>query len=382
MTMEFGIQQAIDGFKSIVINRISTIEEKANGVDQMAKDTKEALEEMRIKQREFADEILEIQQKGTAPADGSHNDCGTPGSRDSMGAKVWKEIRAPGNADLMTKVDKIGFEIKAAGDPLTTAVARTVQSAGVGSPGPMALGVHNAFPVRYIGATSAIEYSRYTGLEGAAALQSAEGAAKAAVRPTFTLVSQGALTIAGYSKISKQALNDQQELQRAIDVTLRRSIATALDSELNSGAWGGLLTLATAYTSLVYDGLADAASEAVATMQEAGFVPDTVVMRPADWLAITTAKATGSGEYLSGAYLAPLPELLRGMKVVLSPTVTAGKGLVVDTSQIELLVVEDLNVEIGTDADDFTKNVRTILGELRVVPTFRAVGAARLITPA
>ena len=105
-------------------------------------------------------------------------------------------------------------------------------------------------------------------------------------------------------------------------------------------------------------------------------------MRPADWLAITTAKATGSGEYLSGAYLAPLPELLRGMKVVLSPTVTAGKVLVVDSSQIELLVVEDLNVEIGTDADDFTKNVRTILGELRVVPTFRAVGAARLITPA
>ena len=212
-------------------------------------------------------------------------------------------------------------------------------------------------------------------------MQSAEGAAKAAVRPTFTLVSQTALTIAGYSKISKQALNDQQELTRAIDVTLRRSIAKALDSELNSGAWGGLLTLETAYTSLVY-GLADAASEAVATMQEAGFVPDTVVMRPADWLAITTAKATGSGEYLSGAYLAPLPELLRGMKVVLSPTVTAGKVLVVDSSQIELLVVEDLNVEIGTDADDFTKNVRTILGELRVVPTFRAVGAARLITPA
>ena len=27
MTMEFGIQQALDGFKSTVINRLSTIEE-------------------------------------------------------------------------------------------------------------------------------------------------------------------------------------------------------------------------------------------------------------------------------------------------------------------------------------------------------------------
>ena len=116
-------------------------------------------------------------------------------------------------------------------------------------------------------------------------------------------------------------------------------------------------------------------------MQEAGFKPDTVVLKPADWLAITTATASGSGEYLSGAYLAPLPELLRGLKVVLSPTVTAGKVMVADSSQLELLIVDDLMVEVGTSGDDFTKNVRTILGEMRVIPTFRAVGAVRLITP-
>lgn len=67
--------------------------------------------------------------------------------------------------------------------------------------------------------------------------------------------------------------------------------------------------------------------------------------------------------------------------MVLSPTVTAGKVLVVDSSQLEFLIVEDLTVEIGTDGNDFTKNVRTILGELRVIPTFRAVGGARLVTP-
>lgn len=67
--------------------------------------------------------------------------------------------------------------------------------------------------------------------------------------------------------------------------------------------------------------------------------------------------------------------------MVLSPTITAGKVLVVDSSQVELLVVDGFTVEIGTVDDDFTKNVRTILGEVRVLPTFRAVGAARLITP-
>ena len=88
MTMEFGIQQALDGFKSTVIERLSTIEEKANGVDQIAKDTKDALEEMRIKQRVFAEEILEIQRKGTSMPAWRHDDYGTPGSRDSMGANV------------------------------------------------------------------------------------------------------------------------------------------------------------------------------------------------------------------------------------------------------------------------------------------------------
>ena len=125
----------------------------------------------------------------------------------------------------------------------------------------------------------------------------------------------------------------------------------------------------------------DALSEGVATMQTAGFMPDTVAISPADWLAICVAKASGSGEYLSGSYLGQLGENLRGLRVVLSPGVTAGKGLLIDSSQVELLVVEDLAIEIGTDQDDFTRNVRTVLGEMRVMPVFRAVGGARLITP-
>lgn len=299
-------------------------------------------------------------------------------AKQSLGSMVVKEVAA--NSELISKTDKLRLEIKAAGDVTTTSSARTVQSGGVGKPGVMPIGIQFAIPSRVINAVSAYEYSRYTGIEGAAALQASEGAAKAAVRPIFSLINQGALTIAGYSKVSKQALTDSEELQRAIDVTLRRSISTALDSILNTGAWGGMLSLATSYTSLVYTGLADAASEAVATMQEAGFSPDTVVMRPSDWLAITTVKST-TGEYLSGSYLAPLPEALRGMKVVLSPTITSGKVMVLDSSQTELLIVDNLTVEIGTDSDDFTKNIRTILGEMRVIPTFRAVGAARLITP-
>lgn len=335
------------------------------------------IEKLDTNQREHADRILQLEQRGTARSD----EIVTTRSSDFSG-KILKSIRE--NSELIGKAQNVRLEVKAAGDALTTGMARTIQSGGVGIPGGAAIGIHNGLSSRVIGAVSAVEYSRYLANEGAAAKQSAEGAAKAAVRPTFSLIVETAATIAGYTKISKQALNDSNELAMAIDVTLRRSIATALDTYLTGGTWGGaagLLAHATAYTSAVYTGLADAVSEGVATMQTAGFNPDVVAISPDDWLGIVVAKASGSGEYLSGAYLQALPESLRGLRRVLSPTVTAGKAMLLDSSQVELLIVEDMAIEIGTDADDFTKNIRTVLAEMRVIPTFRAVGAARLITP-
>jgi len=347
-------------------------------VEGLEKHTMKQLEAVQIKQRELADDMLQLQQRGIAMPMSALN----VGGGGKFSKSVIKAIHD--NGELISKAQNVRLEIKAAGDALTTSDVRQVENIGAATPTGTVLGVQNAFAQRVIGAVSAVEYSRYLAQEGAAAKQSAEGAAKAAVRPTFSLITQTSVTIAGWTKISKQAMNDSAELAAAIDVTLKRSIATALDGYLTGGTWGGaagVLAHATAATSTVYTGLADAVSEGVAAMQTAGFQPNVVCMTPDDWLAVVTAKASGSGEYLSGAYLAALPENLRGLRVVLSPTITAGKALLLDAGYFELLTVEDMPIDIGTDADDFTKNMRTILGEVRVIPTFRAVGAARLITP-
>jgi HK97 family phage major capsid protein len=216
-------------------------------------------------------------------------------------------------------------------------------------------------------------------------VQAAEGDAKAAVRPDHSLITQLAITIAGYTKMSRQALNDSEELRRAVDTTLNRSVATALDVALVNGviapAFTGFEALATASTSLVYDTLPDAVSEGVAAMQVAGFSPDSVALNPADWLAITVAKGVANDHYLSGSYLGVLPLTMRGLRVVLSPSVDAGKALLMDSAHSELLVVDDFSVLIGFVDDDFVKNLVTLLGEIRVIPVFRTVGSARLITP-
>lgn len=154
-------------------------------------------------------------------------------------------------------------------------------------------------------------------------------------------------------------------------------------------SFDGLISLADTFTSTTYTALADAISEAVANMQTAGFQPDVVVLSPSDWLAVQVLTASGSGEYLSGSYLGALPQALRGLRVVLSPTVTTGlspapttgRALLMDSAHIDLRVVEDFSVEVGYVNTDFTNNVVTLLGELRVIPVFRCEGAAVLVAP-
>ena len=185
--------------------------------------------------------------------------------------------------------------------------------------------------------------------------------------------------------MSRQALADSAELKAAVDVTLLREVGKALDTALVSGSvtppFDGLLTLATAVTSGTYTKLWDAASEAQASMATAGFVADTVVLSPSDWLAAQVAVNAATGEYFSGSYLGPLPESLRGLKVTISPSMPSGKVLVLDSQQIELRVSDALTIEVAYQNDDFTRNKATVLAETRVIPIYRAVGAARLVTP-
>jgi hypothetical protein len=183
--------------------------------------------------------------------------------------------------------------------------------------------------------------------------------------------------------MSRQALNDSSELKKAVDITLSRAVGTALDVALVSGGTGfsgGYAGLATAHNSAVYPLLVDAISEAVAAMQTAGFNPDVVVMTPASWLNAITARGTSNDHYFSGDYMGQMPTEMRGLRVVLSPTVTAGKALLIDSAHSELKIVDGFSIELAYSGDDFTSNLVTCLGEMRAIPVFRTTGSMRLVS--
>ena len=349
--------------------------------DAILKSLDQVEEKINTRNIEFSDRLLQLEQKGAMHNSGAANHS----SPEALGSKVVKAFDE--NRELFEKTKSVRLEvaIKAAGDPVTTSNGRSIISGGVGSPNGNVLGFQNALSTRNAPNTSAVEYSRYTGQQGAAAVQAAEGDTKATVRPDHTLITQSAITIAGFTKMSRQALSDSNELARAVQTTLLRSVNTSLDVALVNGVvapeFTGYESLATAYTSLVYTKLVDAISEGVSSMQLAGFSPDVVALNPADWLAITTATGTANDHYLSGSYLGALALEMRGLRVVISPSVNAGKGLILDSLHSELLMSNNFTVEVAYSGTDFEKNLVTILGEMRVLPIFRTVGSARLITP-
>jgi len=358
-----------------VVDSLSTIDRKMGEYHQRAK------EEV----RELSERVNLLEQRG--PTLDAGRGAGMP-SRKSIGAILVAALEP--NREMLAKAGRVRFEapleVKAAGDPITNITVGTItQLPGLAVPGPFAFGLQSVLPPVGSISTTQIQYSRYSAIEGAAAVQAAEGDAKAAVRPTHTKVTQDAITIAGHTVVSEQAASDQAGLRAAINSTLARSMALALDDALVDGAvspaFSGFEALATAYTSLVYDNIVDAASEGVSDMQQAGFMPTICVMSPADWLAVVTAKASGSGEYLSGSYLGTLPENMRGLRVGISSNVAAGKVLLIDPSFCEWHTLQAITFEIDRINDQFVKNLLTVRAEMRIVPVFRAVGAARLITP-
>lgn len=336
----------------------------------------QALDGIEAKQREITDRLLAVEQKSGARPDGMQT------KEDTIGAQFVKSFEA--NKDLFAKTRSVRLEIKAAGDPVTTASGRHLISGGVGVSGLISLGFQNAMKIRPVPGTSAVEYSRYTGVTGAAAVQSAEGVAKAALRPEHSLIIQPAITIAGYTKMSRQALGDSAELASAVNVTLNDSVNRALDDVLTGGsvspAFAGFNALATAHTSALFTELVDALAEGISDMQLGGFNPDVLVIAPSTWMLITTDKGT-DGHYLTGTYLQATPKEFLGLRVVISTGVPASKGMLLDSRHSELLISDAFSIEVAYSGDDFTKNLVTVLGEARVIPTFRTVGTARLITP-
>lgn len=204
--------------------------------------------------------------------------------------------------------------------------------------------------------SGSFEYVSYT-LDNNAAI-----VPEGTVKPESTIVENivpGALdTIAHWTQVTRQTLEDSARVRSIIDGKLKEGVNKKVHDEIVAA-----LLAATLPTAEGEDLLA-AIRNGVATVQVAGFAPNAVLINPMDWAALDLA-------VMGGTVNGPVrQQSFWGMTPVPSAEQAAGTATVGNFKQGATLFYRSGVGVFATDshADTFTSNIFTILAERRAKP--------------
>jgi HK97 family phage major capsid protein len=188
-------------------------------------------------------------------------------------------------------------------------------------------------------------------------------------------VSEEVKKVAAYIKVSKEMLADLSFVRSEINTELMEAIEQNIDYSLVNGAGGndlnGLLAVAPNFAPGTFAGtipganIMDLIRICKANIEAANFVPTHVVLNPEDVAKIELTK-TSTGEYTYPAFW-DANMRVAGLVVVSSNNITAGTMIVGDFTKFNIKFREDMNMSVGYENDDFTRNMVTILCEARLV---------------
>jgi HK97 family phage major capsid protein len=192
---------------------------------------------------------------------------------------------------------------------------------------------------------------------------------------SYEEVSEEVKKIAAYIKVSKEMLADLSFVRSEINTELMEAIEQNIDLSLVNGNGGndlnGLLNYAPAFNSGTFNNavpsanISDLIRIAKAQIEAANFMPTHVVLNPEDVAKIELTKAS------DGSYTYPIffdaNMRVAGLIVVSSNNITAGTMIVGDFTKFNIKFREDMNMSVGYENDDFTRNMVTILCEARLV---------------
>ncbi len=211
----------------------------------------------------------------------------------------------------------------------------------------------------------------------------AEGGAKTQGEPTWAEVSEEVKKIASYVKVSKEMLDDLSFIRGEINNDLMEGVREGIEEALlnGTGATGQIKGLINASMGLPgYNGnfddeiqdanITDLMRVAKAQIEASNFSPTHVVLNPEDIAKLQLTKAS-DGMYTYPMFLPTQSgdgEMsIAGMRVISSTYMPVGDYLVGDLSKVNVKFRDDMNLSVGLDTDDFTKNMITILAEARLV---------------
>lgn len=385
--MNEGIMKGLEliELKLAAMSEKAEAESKAKG--KVDSDTQTALDNLGLKQREFADEILQLKQRATAPG------SDTP-KAESWGDQFIKSASLESFQRGAT--NKVRVEVKNTMTGSDTNVAPDRKPGIVpGSFAPLTL---ESFLPSAPTTSNAIEFTKESAFTNSAA-EVTEGVAKAESALTWALVNMPVSTVAHWIKISKQLAADNPALAAYVDTRMRYGVNMRVETQLGSGNGtapniSGILdsgnftahgylsgALGSTFAKLVL------IRKMIADLAAAGDVPTAILLNPADWATIEIELLTTAATQTRVSVDAAGNPRLFGLPVIQSIGITADTVVVGNFAQAYMVYNrQDVTVELSdSDSDNFTKNLVTIRAERRLaLATERpaAVRAGDLTPPA
>lgn len=388
MSLEAILKQ-LDGVEA----NLKTMSEKADAevknLGKVTADTKTAIDNIGTQQRELADRLTQLEQKGAIkPAAGdAKQDWGDQFTK-SDGFKAF----AGGSAN------KVRLEVK---NTVTNTVGNTFSDRRPGIVG----GAFRVLTLESLLASlpttsSSVDYVRENVFTNNAA-ETAEGSAKPESSITTTPVSEPVATVAHWIKISRQLAMDNAALAVYIDVRMRYGVNLRVENQIINGTgvspnMSGLLKAGN-YTAHGYTAAnlttrfgagytrLDMLRAIIADCATSDYPADSILLNPVDWATIETLKDS-QGRYLVGnPNDGSAPRVWR-LPIVESNAVPADNVIVASLANAATFynregVVVDMS---ESDSDNFTKNLITLRAERRCMLAVERPAAVRAgdLTPA
>jgi len=188
-------------------------------------------------------------------------------------------------------------------------------------------------------------------------------------------------------KVTREMMDDVDFVNSEINNYLLRNVALEVDAQLLSGNSTppnlvGLVQSATAFAAGSYAGtIQDASIYDLIAIQSAiiqtatSFMPTGVLMNQADAVRMKLKK-DGDNNYVIPSFVVPTQNgdiVVDGMRVVVNSGITANTMYVGDFTRGTVYSSDDLQLEIGYDADDFSKDLVTIKARRRLALLIRSV---------
>lgn len=384
--MSEAIMKALDGIEAKMTQMSEKADNEMKSLGKVSSDTKAALENIGIQQREFADRLLVIEQKGVSSVSDEK-------ASESWGAQV---VKAGAFADFVAgRTQKARIEVK------NTLVGADANVAPDRKPGV----VPGAFQMLTIEGllnstnttSNAIEFTKENAFTNNAA-EAAEGAAKAESALTWTLVNMPVSTVAHWIKISRQLAMDNTALAAYVSNRMRYGIQRKVETQLCTGD-GTAPNISGIFDSGNYTAhgyLSGALGSTLAKLVlirkmiadswAAGYPAEAILLNPIDFAAIEIDMFTSAAGQSLFSVDAGGNQRLFGIPVVQSVGVTADTVAVGAFSQAYTVYNrEGVTVELSeSDSDNFTKNLITVRAERRLALATEVPGAIRAgdLTPA